>query len=228
MDSASQEDVSNVKELFNLCDSDNDGGISIIELDILLRYLHKSPNMEQLKKLFADIDLDNNGIISLSEFYALLGNGSDNISRQGNADQSSITEKSFKIFDSDNNGIINLNELDQMMQFLDHWYTEVELTKIMSSVDDDDSGNIDILEYQNLLAKTASAQSPTEGQSNLRQKFLQTDKDHDGLISLTELYYEVIKGAEDITPLQVQTAFNTADVDKNHQLNFEEFVKLTK
>ena len=218
--------MSNFKELFDLCDSDNDGGISIIELDILLRYLHKSPSMKQLKKLFTDIDLNNNGIISLSEFYVLMGNSSDNLSRQGNADQSSITEKSFKIFDSDNNGIINLNELNQLMQFLDLWYTEVELTKIMSSVDDNDSGNIDLLEYQKLLAKTASAQS--EGHSNLHQKFIQIDKDHDGLISFTELYYEVIKGAEDMTPQQVQTAFYTADVDKNHQLNFEEFVKLTK
>ena len=225
MGGVSDENVNNLKELFHQCDSDSDGGINIIELDITLQYLHQSLSTEQLKTVFKDVDLDNNGKISFSEFCVLMGVDSETLPLKEVADDS-IVEKSFKIFDTDNNGIISLNELDQMMQFLGLRHTEVELTKVMNSVDVDDSGTVNLLEYQDLLVKTTDAHS--EKQHKLHQNFLQIDKDNSGLISFSELYFELSRGAEDITPLQVQAMFNMVDIDKNHWLNFEEFVKLTK
>ena len=227
MGGASNEDVSNLKELFDQCDSNNDGGIDIMELDIILQYLNQSPGTEQLNKLFTNLDLDENGSISFSEFCVFMEAHAETPSSEPQAtDHNSIVENSFKIFDTDNNGIISLNELDQMMQFLEMRRTEVELTTIMSGVDDDDSGGINLSEYQNLLEKTADAQS--EERSKRHRWFSQIDKDDDGLISFRELYFELNRGGDNITPLQVQETFLIADVDKDRQLNFEEFFKLTK
>ena len=224
MGGVSDEDANNLKELFYQCDSDGDGGINIIELDITLQYLHQSLSTKQLKMLFIDVDLDNNGKISFSEFCILMGVDSE--SEREVADHGNVVEKSFEIFDTDNDGIISLDELNQMMKFLGLRHTELELTEMMNSVDVDDNGTIDLLEYQDLLAKTADAHS--EKQSKLQQKFSHIDKDNSGLISFSELYFELSRGEEHITPLQVQAIFDTVDVDKNRRLDFEEFVKLTK
>ena len=226
MGGVSDEDANNLKELFYQCDSDGDGGINIIELDITLQYLHQSLSTEQLKMLFIDVDLDNNGKISFSEFCILMGVDSEMSSEREVADHGNVVEKSFEIFDTDNDGIIGLDELNQMMKFLGLRHTELELTEMMNSVDVDDNGTIDLLEYQDLLAKTADAHS--EKQSKLQQKFSHIDKDNSGLISFSELYFELSRGEEHITPLQVQAIFDTVDVDKNRRLDFEEFVKLTK
>lgn len=222
----SNEDVNNLKELFHQCDSDADGGINIIEFEITLQYLHQSLSTEQLKMLFMDVDLDNNGIISYSEFCVLMGVNSEMSVDREVADHDSIVEKSFKIFDTDNDSIISLDEVDQMMQFLGLRHTRFELINLMNRFDVDDSNAIDLLEYQDLLAKTADAHS--EEQTKLKQKFSQIDKDNSGLISFSELYFELSRGVEDASPLQVQALFDTVDVDKNRRLDFEEFVKLTK
>ena len=226
MGGVSDEDVKNLKELFYQCDSDGDGGINIIEFDVTLQYLHQSLSMEQLKMLFMDVDLDNNGKISFSEFCILMGVDSEMSVEREVADHDSIVEKSFKIFDTDNNSIISLDEVDQMMQFLGLRHTKLELTNLMNSFDVDDSGTLDLLEYQDLLTKAADAHS--EEQSKLKRKFSQIDKDNNGLLSFSELYFEMSRGVEDVYPLQVQALFDSVDVDKNRQLDFEEFVKLTK
>ena len=226
MGGVSDEDVDNLKELFYQCDSDADGGINIIEFDITLQYLHQSLSTEQLKMLFMDVDLDNNGKISFSEFCVLMGVNSEVLVEREVAYHDSIVEKSFKIFDTDNDNTISLDEVNQMMQFLGFRHTKLELTKLMKSFDVDDSNTIDLLEYQDLLTKTADAHS--EEQNKLTRKFSQIDKDNSGLITFSELYLELSRGVDDISPLHVQVLFDTVDVDKNRRLDFEEFVKLTK
>lgn len=216
-----------LKDSFDLYDIDSDDGINIIELDIILRYLQKSPSTEQLKKLFNDIDSDNNGKISFPEFCVLMGvNSEKSLEEVDEFNHKLIVEKSFNLFDTNNNGIIGMDELNQLMEFLDRRHTKLELVRILGSVDKDNTGTINLLEFQDLLGKIATYHS--EEQNILQQLFTQIDRDKDGLISINELYYEMTKGGENITPIQMKAVFNTVDVNKNSWVDFDEFIKITK
>lgn len=220
-----EDDIKNLKELFDLYDTDSDDALSIIEVDIILRYLQLSPSMKQLKELFKDADLDDSGNISFSEFCVLMGIDSETSTEKVNSevvDHDSIVEKSFHMFDTDNNGVISLSELGQVMQLLDQRrHKEHELDRIMSSIDRDNSGTINLTEFQDLLTKTEEQNIP-------HKQFTQIDKDDNGLISINELYSWLISGGEKITPQQVKTVYMAADVNENGWVDFEEFVKITK
>lgn len=231
MGCVNNEDVRKLKTLFDLHDTNSDGGIEIMELDIILRYLHQASSLEQLKKLFTDADLDDSGKISFPEFCTLMGIDYDASSEQNTnsevAEDDSIIEKSFSIFDTNKDSVISLTELDQLIQFLDQKRTTVELVRILSSVDEDNSGTINLSEFQKLLAKIADSHS-SEEDSKSYQKFAQIDKDSNGFLSVDELYSELTRGGEEITPLQMKKAFNLVDSNENGWVDFEEFVKITK
>ena len=213
--------------MFDLYDSNSDGGIDMMELNTVLRYLNQTANMEQLKKLFTDIDLDDSGKIGFSEFCALMGIDSETSSEEkvdNNVDD--IVEKSFNIFDIDKNGVIDLNEFEKLVEFLDQRRTKFEVIRMMSSIDGDNSGTINMQEFQQLLTKTANSYS--EEEMKFHQIFAHIDKDDNGFLSIYELYAELIKGGEEITPLQAKEAFDVADINKDGQVDFEEFVKITK
>ena len=126
------------------------------------------------------------------------------------------------MFDTDNNAIISLTELDQVMQSLDQrQHTALELVRIMSNIDKDNGGTIDLAEFQDLLTKI-------EEQSIPHRQFSQIDKDDNGLISINELYSWLIRGGEKITPQEVKTMYMAADVNKNGWLDFQEFIKIIK
>ena len=227
MSCVNNESVSKLKRLFDLYDTNSDDGINIIELDVVLRYLNQTASMEQLKKLFADVDMDDNGKISFPEFCALMGIDSETSPEEKvNNKVDDVVEKSFNMFDTDKNGIIDLNELEQLVEFLDQKRTKLELLRIMTSIDEDNSGTINLQEFQQLLTKTANSNS--EEEVKFHQVFAQIDKDTNGFLSIYELYAELTKGGHEITPLQAQEAFDGVDVNEDGRVDFEEFFKVTK
>ena len=216
----------NLKESFELYDTDGDSGINIIELDIMLRYLDQSPATEQLEQMFNSIDSDRSGKVSFSEFCVLMGVNPATPNEEINVQYDMVIQKSFDVFDSDQNGIINLTELDDLMLFLDHRHTRSELIRLLNNVDKDRTGTINISEYQDLLAKAAN--SHFEKENKLRQQFSKLDKDNNGLISITELYYELTRNDGDkITPSQVNTLFGGADTNDDGWINYDEFINIT-
>ena len=227
MSCVNNESVRKLRRLFDLYDTNSDDGINIIELDIVLRYLNQTASVEQLKKLFTDVDLDDSGKINFPEFCAFMGIDSETISEEKVDNKvDDIVKKSFNMFDTDKNGIIDLNELQQLVEFLDQKRTKLELLRIVSSIDEDNSGTINLLEFQQLLTKTANSDS--EEEIKFHQAFAQIDKDTNGFLSIYELYAELTKGGEEITPLQAKEAFDVIDVSKDGRVDFEEFVKITK
>ena len=227
MSCVNNESVRKLRRLFDLYDTNSDDGINIIELDIALRYLNQTASMEQLKKLFTDVDLDDSGKINFPEFCAFMGIDSETISEEKVDNKvDDIVKKSFNMFDTDKNGIIDLNELQQLVEFLDQKRTKLELLRIVSSIDEDNSGTINLLEFQQLLTKTANSDS--EEEIKFHQAFAQIDKDTNGFLSIYELYAELTKGGEEITLLQAKEAFDVIDVSKDGRVDFEEFVKITK
>jgi len=209
-------------------DTDGDGGINIIELDIMLRYLDQSPTTEQLEQIFDSIDADKSKKISFSEFCVLMGVSTPAAPKEQayNAHYDTVVQKSFDVFDSDDDGIINLEELDDLMLFLDHRHSRPELIRLLNNVDKDRSGTIDLSEYQDLLAKAAN--SHFEKENKLQQQFSKLDKDSNGLISVVELYYELTRNGDKITPSQVNTLFGGADTNNDGWINYNEFKNITK
>jgi len=228
------ETLKSLKDSFALYDTDGDGGINIIELDIMLRYLDQTATTEQLEQIFDNIDSDKSEKISFSEFCVLMGESTPTASEDpatteehANTGYNIIIQKSFDVFDTDENGIISLAELDDLMLFLGRRHTRSELIRLLNSVDKDRSGSINLSEYQDLLTKAAD--SHFEEENKRKQQFSKLDKDGNGLISITELYYELNRNdGGKITPEQVNALFDNIDTNYDGWINYDEFVNITK
>ncbi len=68
-----------IRESFDLIDTDGSGSIDATELKVAMRALGFEPNKEEIKKMIADIDTDRSGTIDFNEFAT----GVEQASRKG-------------------------------------------------------------------------------------------------------------------------------------------------
>merc|ERR1719265_3132365 len=68
----SEEQVEEIREAFNLFDTDQSGAIDVRELKAAMRALGFEIKKEELKKMISDIDNDGNGSIEFGEFLEMM------------------------------------------------------------------------------------------------------------------------------------------------------------
>jgi Ca2+-binding EF-hand superfamily protein len=61
-----------IREAFDLFDTDGSGTIDSKELKVAMRALGFEPKKEEIKKMIADIDKDGSGTIDFNEFLELM------------------------------------------------------------------------------------------------------------------------------------------------------------
>ena len=68
----SEEQKQEIREAFDLFDTDGSGTIDAKELKVAMRALGFEPNKDEIKKMIADIDKDGNGTIDFLEFLSMM------------------------------------------------------------------------------------------------------------------------------------------------------------
>ena len=90
----------------------------------------------------------------------------------------------FNMFDVDGSGEIDVSELKQVMQNLGMNPTDAEVQMMMQEADEDQSGEIDFVEFAHLMGKKLAENEQDE---ELVEVFKLFDKDDDGYLDAEDL-----------------------------------------
>ena len=114
----SEEQIEEIREAFNLFDTDHSGNIDYRELKAAMRALGFEVKKEELKKMITDIDADGSGSIEFPEFLEMM------TGKMGEKDTKEEILKVFKLFDDDSTGKISFKNLKRVAKELGENMTE--------------------------------------------------------------------------------------------------------
>ncbi|XP_037764712.1 centrin-2 isoform X2 [Chelonia mydas] len=87
-----------IREAFDLFDTDGTGNIDVKELKVAMRALGFEPKKEEIKKMISDIDKEGIGKISFHDFLVVM------TQKMAEKDSKEEILKAFKLFDDDETG----------------------------------------------------------------------------------------------------------------------------
>jgi len=143
----SQEQHEEIKEAFNLFDTDHSGSIDVRELKAAMRALGFEVKKEEMKKMLSDIDKDANSQITYDDFLKLMAG------KMGDRDSKEEIQKVFKLFDEDNTGFITFRNLKKICQELGENLTDDEIQEMIDEADRDNDGQINFEEFFRVMKK---------------------------------------------------------------------------
>ncbi|XP_044462327.1 probable calcium-binding protein CML20 [Mangifera indica] len=137
-----------IKEAFELFDTDGSGTIDAKELNVAMRALGFEMNEEQIKQMIADVDKDGSGAIDFDEFVHMM------TTKIGERDSKEELMKAFHIIDQDNNGKISVADIKKIAKELDLNFTEQEINEMVEEADKDHDGEVGIDDFIRMMKKT--------------------------------------------------------------------------
>uniref|UniRef100_A0A7S1JGZ9 EF-hand domain-containing protein n=1 Tax=Eutreptiella gymnastica TaxID=73025 RepID=A0A7S1JGZ9_9EUGL len=114
-----------IKQAFDLFDTDGSGKIDAKEIKVALRALGFEPKKEEMTKIIADVDRDGSGQVDFNDFLDLL------VKKMGEKDSREETLKAFKLFDAASSGNISFEDLKAVAQDIGEKMTDEELMEMI-------------------------------------------------------------------------------------------------
>ena len=143
MDTLTEENLSEVRDMFKRVDKNNDGVISLDELRTVLETIFKHLPSHRIDKMVTDADKDKDGQISYEEFYRVLKRKS----------KKNKLLKAFKTFDTNGDGKISLEELMEVLKHTGGELPEQQLKEMINDVDKDGDGYLNYTEFLNVMVQ---------------------------------------------------------------------------
>uniref|UniRef100_A0A0G4IFG4 EF-hand domain-containing protein n=1 Tax=Chromera velia CCMP2878 TaxID=1169474 RepID=A0A0G4IFG4_9ALVE len=143
-----EEQKQEVKEAFDLFDTDGSGTIDAKELKVAMRALGFEPKKEEVRKMIADIDKDGSGTIDFNEFLDMM------TVKMSERDPREEILKAFRLFDDDETGRITFKNLKRVAKELGENMTDEELQEMIDEADRDGDGEINEDEFLRIMKKT--------------------------------------------------------------------------
>ena len=117
----SEEQKTEIKEAFDLFDTDGSGTIDQKELKVAMRALGFEPKKEEIMKMIRDADQDHSGVIDFPEFLDMM------TQRMSDKDPKDEMLKAFRLFDDDETGKISFKNLKRVAKELGENMTDDDL-----------------------------------------------------------------------------------------------------
>merc|ERR1712070_504142 len=135
-----------IKEAFDLFDTDGSGNIDANELKTAMRALGFAPKKDEISKMLTDLDVDGNGTVEYNEFEDLMA---------GKMSGSNVREELMKTFSMicDGGDKISLANLQTIGKELGENITEEELQEWMEEMDTDMDGQLSESEFLHVMKK---------------------------------------------------------------------------
>ena len=118
-----EEQKQEIKEAFDLFDTDGSGTIDAKELKVAMRALGFEPKKEEIRKLIADVDTNGSGVIDFPEFLDMM------TTKMAERDPREEMSKAFRLFDDDETGKISFKNLKRVAKELGENMTDVPYTR---------------------------------------------------------------------------------------------------
>jgi len=139
--------VEELKEAFNLFDTDQSGAIDYKELRAAIKALGLKVKMEELKKMVTDVDADASGSIEFPEFLTMM------TAKMGDNDTKEEIGKVFKLYDEDNTGKISFANLKRVAKELGENLTDEELQGMLDHADKSGKGEVGLDDFYRIMKK---------------------------------------------------------------------------
>lgn len=146
-----EEEIMEIKEAFDLFDTDGGGSIDPKELKEAMNSLGLETKNQTIYQMITDLDSDNSGAIEFKEFLDLM------TARMSDRDTKEDIRKVFRIFDEDNKGSITKKSLMRVAKELGETMDENELTEMIERADSDGDGNVTFEDFYNIMTKKTFA-----------------------------------------------------------------------
>uniref|UniRef100_A0A7S4RL91 EF-hand domain-containing protein n=1 Tax=Alexandrium monilatum TaxID=311494 RepID=A0A7S4RL91_9DINO len=142
-----EEQMEELREAFNLFDTEHSGTIDARELKAALRALGFEVKKEDVRRMLADISKDPSQPIDFNDFCDMMrGRMPDKNSR-------AEIDKVFALFDEDETGKISFRNLKRIAQELGESLTDEELQEMIEEADRDGDGLINPDEFYRVMRK---------------------------------------------------------------------------
>jgi Ca2+-binding EF-hand superfamily protein len=147
----SEEEIEEIREAFNLFDTDGSGTIDPKELKSAMQSLGFEAKNATIYQMIGDIDKDGSGSIDFEEFLDMM------TAKMSDKDSREDILKVFNLFDDDNSGKISLRNLKRVAKELGETMTEAELMEMIERADLDQDGEINPEEFYSIMTKRTFA-----------------------------------------------------------------------
>ncbi|XP_021897624.1 probable calcium-binding protein CML20 [Carica papaya] len=137
-----------IKEAFDLFDTDQSGTIDAKELNVAMRALGFEMTEEQINQMIADVDKDGSGAIDFDEFVHMM------TAKIGERNTNDELTKAFQIIDQDKNGKISADDIKCVAKELGENFTDREINDMIDEADRDNDGEVNIDEFMRMMKRT--------------------------------------------------------------------------
>merc|ERR1740123_2501474 len=119
------EEQQEIKEAFDLFDTDGSGEIDSQELRVAMRAMGLEPNPQEVTNMIQQLDKDNTGTVSFPEFEVAMRE------RILNRDPTEEVKKVFKLFDPEDSGKVGLEKLKRIAGKIGERLSDGELEELI-------------------------------------------------------------------------------------------------
>ena len=143
-----EEAMEEIKEAFNLFDTEGKGSIDVRELKAAFRALGFQVKKVEIRQMFIDMDKDlSSAMVTYDEFVEMV------TPRMQTRDSREEIMKVFALFDDDNTGAISFKNLKRVATELGENLTDEELQEMIDEADRDGDGVINEEEFYRVMRK---------------------------------------------------------------------------
>merc|ERR1712139_570182 len=136
-----------IKEAFDLFDTDGSGNIDVKELTIAMKALGCEPKPGEIEKMIGEVDDDGGGEIGFDEFLKMMTN------KILNKDPKDDMVKAFKLFDDDETGFVTFKNLKRVCRETNQTLTDDEIQEMLDDADKDGDGVLNEEEFLRMMKK---------------------------------------------------------------------------
>ncbi|GAB65486.1 centrin [Plasmodium cynomolgi strain B] len=144
-----EEQKNEIKEAFDLFDTEKTGRIDYHELKVAIRALGFDIKKADVLELMREYDKSNSGYIDYNDFLDIM------TQKIGDRDPTEEIIKAFKLFDDDDTGKISLKNLRRVSRELGENLSDDELQAMIDEFDKDMDGEISQEEFLSIMKQTS-------------------------------------------------------------------------
>eukprot|EP00656_Telonema_subtile_P009296 TRINITY_DN1436_c0_g2_i2.p2 TRINITY_DN1436_c0_g2~~TRINITY_DN1436_c0_g2_i2.p2 ORF type:complete len:170 (-),score=77.57 TRINITY_DN1436_c0_g2_i2:145-654(-) len=140
-----EEQKQEIREAFDLFDTDGSGAIDAKELKVAMRALGFEPKKEEIKKMVNDLDRDGDGTVDFDEFVQMMSG------KMGAKDAKEQLLEGFALYDEEESGKITFENLKRVAGELGETMGDDELQEMIDEADRDGDGAINEEDFLTMM-----------------------------------------------------------------------------
>merc|ERR1712093_495007 len=146
-----EDEIEEIKEAFDLFDTDGSGTIDPKELRAAMQSLGFEAKNQTIFQMISDLDKNKSGSIDFEEFLDMM------TARMSDKDTREDIQKVFRLFDDDTSGSITLRNLRRVAKELGETMSDAELQEMVDRADSNGDGAVSMDDFYNIMTKKTFA-----------------------------------------------------------------------